>query len=182
MRHYGRIVTVTEGPPNLRFMNPYNKFLPRICRWFLTSSALCFVITGSAKIFSVYFSESDSKVFATVDPLLGIQFGPLFLLVGWLEIGVGFLSLTQKVAKWSLIATALVAINIAVYRWGLWLLDYKKPCTCLGTLTDGLQIAPETADTVMQGILIYLVLGSVVLIWSVAKSERQDIASITRAQ
>jgi hypothetical protein len=45
-------------------------------------------------------------------------------------------------------------------------LGYHKPCHCLGNLTDALNISPAAADTSMEVLLAYLLLGSyAILIW-----------------
>jgi len=49
---------------------------------------------------------------------------------------------------------------------------YQHPCHCLGSLTGALPLSPEFVDTVMKGILAYLLIGSyAVLFWSARQKE-----------
>jgi hypothetical protein len=72
-------------------------------------------------------------------------------------------------SKWQTLALGLVAwmsTNFLVYRLGLWWMNWKKPCSCLGNLTDALHISPQTADNIMKVLLAYLLIGSYgLLIW-----------------
>jgi hypothetical protein len=53
-----------------------------------------------------------------------------------------------------------------MYRLGLWWMDWKKPCSCLGNLTDALHISPQTADNITKVLLAYLLIGSYgLLLW-----------------
>jgi len=40
------------------------------------------------------------------------------------------------------------------------MIDYKRPCLCLGNLTTAIHVSPHTADNVMKGVLAYLLIGS----------------------
>jgi len=58
------------------------------------------------------------------------------------------------------VAVAMLATNFVMYRTGLLLVDYHQPCSCLGTLTDGLHISPQKAGVLIELILVYLLVGS----------------------
>ena len=83
--------------------------------------------------------------------------------------GVEGIALVCFFSKRQTLALGLVAwmsTNFVVYRLGLWWMDWKKPCNCLGNLTDALHISPQTADNIMKVILAYLLIGSYgLLIW-----------------
>lgn len=101
-----------------------------------------------------------AKLLVVADPILGIQFRHLMLVVGMVEIVVALLCFFSKGQKLVMGLVAWLATNFVVYRIGLWWVGYNKPCSCLGNLTDALHIPPETADTAMKTILAYLLLGS----------------------
>ena len=52
------------------------------------------------------------------------------------------------------------------YRIGLWWVGFEGSCRCLGNMGDVFGISAETADWIAQGILVYLLVGSVaILLW-----------------
>jgi len=55
---------------------------------------------------------------------------------------------------------AWLTTNLLAYRVGLVLVHYHKPCSCLGSVSDFLHVAPHTVDIAMEGILTYLLVGS----------------------
>ena len=125
--------------------------------WFVSSVTAILALTGIIKSWSAF---GQSKLLAMADPITGIQFGRLMLTVGILELVIAGVCLFRKSQKLSLALIAWLATNFALYRLGLWWMGWKKPCTCLGNLTDALHIPPQTADTAMKIILAYLLIGS----------------------
>jgi hypothetical protein len=93
-----------------------------------------------------------------------LPFGYLMLTVGLLELGIAVDCLFGKTEKRSLTLVAWLATNFLVYRIGLWWVGWRKPCGCLGNLTDALHLSPQSADTIMKGLLAYLLIGSYALL------------------
>ncbi len=124
----------------------------------LTSCAIILLITGAAKVWS---GLGSSKALAVADPILGISFGKLMVGVGLVEIAVAAHCLFRPrriFTNASLIAW--LSTSFLVYRLGLWGMDWHKPCGCLGGLADALHLRPETADTLIKGLLAWLLVGS----------------------
>ena len=126
-------------------------------RNFILSAGAILALTGAAKVWSTF---GTAKLLAVADPIVGITFGHLMLVVGMAEIVIALVCFFSKSQKLALGLVAWLATNLLVYRIGLWWVGYHKPCSCLGNLTDALHISPETADTAMKIILGYLLLGS----------------------
>jgi hypothetical protein len=42
----------------------------------------------------------------------------------------------------------------------MWWMHWKRPCGCLGNLTDALHISPVLADDIMKVVLAYLFISS----------------------
>ena len=124
---------------------------------FILSAGAILAVTGAAKVWS---GLGTAKVLAVADPIIGIQFGYLMLVVGITEIVVALICFIGKSQKFALGLVTWIATNFLVYRLGLLWVGYHKPCSCLGNLTDALHISPQTADTAMKTILGYLLLGS----------------------
>jgi len=114
-------------------------------------------ITGLAKAFSAFGS---ARALDMPDPLMGIPFRHLMLLVGLAEMFVAFLCLLTDKRGISLMAVAWLATGFLVYRCGLWLIDWHKPCGCLGDLTAALHLSPQVAENLMKTVLAYLLIGS----------------------
>lgn len=127
-------------------------------------AGLLLLLTGVAKLIS---ATGTVGILNWPDPLLGIHYRYVFWTVGTLEVLV---SLYVFLGEDLLTKAALVgslATCFAVYRFGLLLIKYDRPCGCLGNLTDQLHIAPQVADIAMKVILGYLLLAG----WSVLLSE-----------
>jgi len=132
-------------------------------RWFVQSVGAVLTVTGIAKILS---SLGNSKFLDLVDPITGIKFGQLMLLVGVAEIAIALICFFGKRQTLALGLVAWTSTIFVVYRLGLWWMGWKKPCSCLGNLTDALHISPQTADNIMKVLLAYLLIGSYgLLIW-----------------
>src|ERR1022692_2055083 len=84
---------------------------------FIISAGAILAITGVAKVWS---GLGTAKVLAVADPIIGIQFGHLMLVVGLAEIVVALLCFFGKSQKLALGLVAWLATNFVVYRLGLW--------------------------------------------------------------
>lgn len=130
---------------------------------FIPSAGLILVITGVAKVWTAL---GNVKLLAVADPIVGIQFKHLMLGVGAAELAIAGVCLFSKRQTLATALVAWLATNFVVYRLGLWWMHWKKPCSCLGNLTDALHISPQLADNIMKGVLAYLLIGSYgILIW-----------------
>jgi len=128
-------------------------------RFYLKSCGIILLITGLAKIWTAF---SKLKILFVADPILSIKFGHLMLMVGLIEIVLGTFCFFGKWTTFTSISLASFATNLLIYRVGLWWIDWKKPCSCLGNLSDALHIFPQTADSLMKALLAYLLIGSYV--------------------
>jgi hypothetical protein len=126
-------------------------------KWFILVSGVTLALTGGAKVWS---GLGSSKLLAVVDPILGIKFGQLMLLVGLAEIAIALVCYFSKRQTLALGLVAWMSTNFVVYRLGLWWMNWHRPCSCLGNLTDALHISPQTADNIMKVLLAYLLVGS----------------------
>lgn len=145
-------------------------------RKFYLSAGAILAVTGAAKVWSAF---GNSKFLALVDPIVGIKFGPLMLMVGVVEIAIALVCFFSKRQTLALGLVAWMSTNFVVYRIGLWWMGWKKPCSCLGNLTDALHITPQTADNIMKVLLAYLLIGSYgLLIWQWRAGRRSSGAGL----
>jgi hypothetical protein len=132
-------------------------------KWFLRLAGTALALTGLAKALSAI---GPARALDTADPLIGIRFRQLLLLVGVAELFIAFFCLFTDRRRLSLLAVAWISTNFLVYRLGLWFIGWHGPCGCMGNLTDLLHISPHLADTIMKGVLAYLLVGSYgMLLW-----------------
>lgn len=135
--------------------------------WFVISAAGIFFITGIAKIWAAF---GNVRLLAVPDPIIGIELGHLLFTVGIIELGVAIACLCAKSELFAAGLLAWISTNFVAYRIGLWWMVWKKPCSCLGSLTGALHISPQLADNIMKIVLVYLFIGSYgLLIWTQGK-------------
>jgi hypothetical protein len=127
---------------------------------FRVSVLTLLVVTAAAKSWSVF---GESTLLREVDPLFGLSFRTLMVVAATLEIGVAAICLLRPAVD-GLLAVAWLSTAFLAYRVGLWWIGWKKPCNCLGNLTDALNISPQVADNVMKGLLAFMLIGSVSLL------------------
>lgn len=119
-------------------------------------------ITGLAKALSAI---GTARALDTADPLTGLPFRQLLLLVGLAELFIAFLCLFTDKRRLSLLAVAWISSNFLVYRLGLWFTGWHHPCACMGSLAGMLHLSDNAADNVMKGVLAYLLLGSYAVVF-----------------
>lgn len=136
-------------------------FLGRISRRFVISAGVLLWVTGAAKVLSLL---GEARVLHVPDPIFGLSFASLMLLVGLVELVIGSRCLFSKHAIQSIGLVASLATSFVAYRAGLWLMHWKKPCNCLGSLTDAIHLSPRLAEQLAISILVYLFAGSYLLL------------------
>lgn len=141
--------------------------------WFLLTAGAILATTGLAKMWSAL---GNSKFLDLVDPISGIKFGQLMLVVGVAEIAIALICFFSKRQTLALGLAAWLSTNFVVYRLGLWWMHWHRPCNCLGNLTDALHISPQVADNIMKVVLAYLLIGSYgLVIWQWRQSKARVV-------
>lgn len=127
---------------------------------FVMSSATILVVTGMAKIWA---AMGDVTLLTVSDPVFGVPFKSLMLAVAVVELAVAIACLLFRPSRLPVHLVAGLASGFLIYRIGLWWMDWVKPCSCLGNLTDALRLTPQTADLLVKVLLVYLLTGSYAL-------------------
>ena len=128
---------------------------------FLATAGFILVITGAAKLLS---SAGHAKILELIDPISSIKFRWLFAIVGILEISVAIVCFRSKSVSSRASLVFCLAAAFVAYRIGLKIIDYPRPCSCLGSFTDALGIDAETASKFMLIVLCYLLSGSILIL------------------
>ena len=146
----------------------------KVPRLFVYSAAGLLVATAAAKIIS---SLGFSRILLERDFVTGLLFRDLFRVVSVVELGIALVCLFSKRIWLSAALTAWLATSFLMYRLALLWAGYRRPCPCLGNLTDMLHISPQTADTAVKIILGYLLLGSyATLFWLWKRNRNSSLA------
>lgn len=126
-------------------------------RLLLVSSGCLLMITGAAKLLS---AAGSAGILKTPDPIFTFPFRNVFAIVGGIELLVALFCLFGTQARLQATVVACLSTDFALYRLALYLIGWRRPCSCLGNMTDSLHIRPEAADAVMALVVGYLVIGS----------------------
>lgn len=143
--------------------------------WSNASAGAILAATGIAKVWS---GLGNAKLLEATDPIINIQFGHLMSAAGIMEICIASVCIFGKRKSLGLGFVAWLATSFVFYRLGLRWMDWHRPCSCLGNLTDALHLSPQTADTAMKIILAYLLVGSYTsLFWLWCRNRQMPTAS-----
>jgi hypothetical protein len=147
---------------------------------FCISAGIILFITGLAKVASAF---GHAEILSQIDPIFGVSFKVLMLLIGCVEIVIAFFCLCLRTQKVSMVLVAWLSSSFLFYRLGLQFIGWHRPCHCLGNLTDALHIPPPTVDIVMKIVLTYLLLGSYAnLFWSWKKKRKSGVEALSSAE
>jgi hypothetical protein len=147
--------------------------MSKLNRYFIYTAGVILCITAIAKIISVFGTQ---EILMQPDPLIGLSFHRLLLIAGIVELIIGCLCLFTKKIKLSNLLVAWLSTCFTVYRIGLWAINWRRPCHCLGNLTDTLHISPQTADAAMKIILAYLLIGSYAALFWLWRQKRKELS------
>jgi hypothetical protein len=124
---------------------------------FVFSFGVILCVAAAAKLWSAL---GNARILGQLDPILGIQFRHLMLIVGLLEVSVGCACFLSRKMRLSTFFVAWLSTLFLGYRLGIWWLDWHSPCPCLGNLTDALHLSPEISNDLAKILLAYLLIGS----------------------
>jgi len=128
---------------------------------FIVSAGGILLFTGFAKLISTF---GNQKILDVTDPIFGLSFRCVILIVGILELIVSGVCLLTIKRNLSQILIAWMATSFLLYRLGLWFIGWHHPCPCLGNFYDAIHLSPRIADLVNKSVLAYLLVGSYWLI------------------
>jgi hypothetical protein len=144
---------------------------------FMYVASVLLLVTALAKIIS---SAGSTRILQESDPILMLPYRWVFLAVGWVELILALICIFGNRLMLKLSLIAWLATIFLMYRIGLWWIDWKRPCKCLGNLTDTLHIPAQTAETIMKMIVGYLLVGSYLsLFWFWRQSKKSNLTPIS---
>jgi hypothetical protein len=129
--------------------------------FFLKSAALLLGVTAAAKLIS---ATGSAKILDYPDPIFLLTNRVIMTGAGGLELLAVALLCFHKNIQCKLLTVAWLSSNFLIYRFALWFLQVKQPCSCLGTIGDLLPLKPETLSFTLKSIVIYLFAASIFLL------------------
>jgi hypothetical protein len=126
-----------------------------VARLLIVVAGLLLVMTGLAKLIS---QSGSSTLLNANDPIFPLTIRQVLLAVGVIEVVIGIICIKSPRHYLSTVLVAWFATAVVIYRLGMWWVGYRKPCSCIGGITDPLGISPDTAENIAKGILAHLLL------------------------
>ncbi len=120
--------------------------------------AVVLLVTAWAKFVSAL---GDGQMMREVDPIFGLRFRWLFVVVGLIETVLALYLWFG--GSWRRRGQVLLffASQVLLYRIGLFALHYRKPCNCLGDITEALGVSAGNVDIAMRFVLaLFAVVGT----------------------
>ena len=170
MRNYKRVTILPNVSGQPRSAEIY------IARVFIVSAAAVLVLTGVAKLIS---ATGRSPMLEILDPIFLVPFRQLLIAAGVLEVAVAAACAFRRSHALSPLLVAWLATLFFSYRLGLSFMGWKKPCSCLGSLTDALHLNPTISDRIAKVILSYLIVGSYCLVIWLRHLDRHAVSRPT---
>ncbi len=135
---------------------------------FCFSAGAILAIAGISKIWSGF---GNARVLLIPNPLLGLEFGHLLIVVESIELVVALVCFFSRSIKLAACLVAWLATSVLFYRLGYNWMGYHKPCSCLGNLTDAIHLSPQAADNIMKVALAYLLISSYFILFGLASNK-----------
>jgi hypothetical protein len=131
--------------------------MEKILRYFLGSIILVLFLTAVAKLWS---SFGTAAILEMSDPFFGCSFRNVFRFIGTLELVIVMYCLFGANLSHKFLATSWIATCFVFYRLGLFLIGWRRPCHCLGNLTDALHLSSDLTDLCLKIFLGYMLIVS----------------------
>jgi len=130
--------------------------------------------TGLIKLISAFGS---ARLLTEQDSIFDVKNTYLLGFTGSLEILIGIILISKLDLLFRRLVLVWLTACLVLYRVGLWWLNVAQPCPCLGNITGWLGISRRTADLLATSILVYLLVGSLVIL--LRPAVRRKVTSAT---
>lgn len=152
----------------------------KLIRSFIYSAGAILLVAALARF--LIATGNAQHVLSRPDPMLGIPLRLAVLMVGGFELATALICLFGKNIRFQIGWLAWLSANCIVFWIGLMWQHCQPQGTCIGSLTDPLNLSSGTMGLVRECIPIYLALGSLAaLIW-VWFSKEAKAARLVAAQ
>jgi hypothetical protein len=132
-------------------------------RW---SAIIVLSVTALAKLIS---STGQAQLLALPDPLFGLAHRDMLIGAGLLEIGIVVALLARIHPRIKHLLLLWLSTCFLIYRISFRLINPGKPCPCLGSLTEKLPLSQSAIDTLLVGIVLFLLFGSLSMLLTLGR-------------
>jgi hypothetical protein len=143
-------------------------------KWFFNFSAAMLFLTGVAKLYS---SAGTARILNIQDQLLHLGYRPLMISTGILEVSVGVFLLMNHNNLWRCLVLLFLSANFLFDHAGNYLLGIHL-CPCLGHLSDRLGLPLGLPEVILQFLVLYWLLNSLIMLWRSWGSTRWERACL----
>lgn len=119
------------------------------------SSSLIFLVTGLAKLASI---GSTHSMLEDLDPVFGVSFRTLFLVVGSSELLIGVACHLSICVRLKLGLLCAFSSCILLYRLAVYYGGWNSPCNCMGVFAAN--ITPAQMSEIMKYVGTFICTGS----------------------
>ncbi len=141
-----------------------------IIKIFVVSAGALLFLTAAAKIISACGSV---RVLQAPEPIFLLSYRGLLWILGIAELITAMFCFLSKNRVLQCGLIAWLSTNFIIYRVAFFLAGFKKPCPCLGNITDTLNISSQTAELFLKATLFYLFFGSVTALFWIWRETRR---------
>jgi hypothetical protein len=139
--------------------------------WFYSTVAIFLLLTAAFKLIGVL---QESSFLAAADPLVPfLTVRQMTFSAGLIELGVAYALWRHRTAVWAPWLILWLVGLFAVYRLGLWSIDFRGHCSCLGHLFDWLPNVNAWADRLMLASLAVMAVGT---LWTLLRANQREAA------
>jgi hypothetical protein len=130
-------------------------------KWFQISVMILLAITAGSKLWS---ATGSAKILNYQNELFLIPNRYVMLSSACVEILIVACLATIRSLATKLYLCAVLATAFCLYKLIMHSIGSRAPCPCLGTLTDRLHLQPETVAVFLNGFVLYMLFGSLILL------------------
>jgi len=147
----------------------------RLVSWFITTSAVIWIVTGLAKLISSI--GGHSRILSEIDPVFLITNRKLLLWAGLFELFLVAIILKTQCQQQKILSTCIGVVSILAYRVAAVWVNAPEPCPCFGTLFANLSIPQRAIDSISVMLLSYLIIGCGISLFTIS---RQGVVGVSR--
>jgi hypothetical protein len=143
---------------------------------FLVSVAILLCITGIAKLTS---ATGHTPILNKPDGIFFISNRNLLISVGVIELIVAGILGFSKSSWLKISVLASLCLCFVLYRAGRFYLGIQDECACLGVISAAVHLSKAQAQSLSTRALIYMLLGTTVLLVSPANEVARAVKTLT---
>ena len=145
----------------------------------LRLSGVVLLVVGLAKLVG---QTQTLELLGSRDPIFPMTIRQVLLTASIIEIVIGLICIRNRDELISSICITWFCTAAIIYRFGMNLVAYSKPCNCLGGLTEVLGLSDRMADILAQWIIGFLLIAGVCGLLKQLLGERMTMLGVRKTR